>query len=69
MKSRIQELRGKKKLTQCMLAEKLGVSQQDISKIETGRCMPSYKIAFSISKLLGCTIDELYADAPEKEVS
>ena len=69
MKSCIQELREKKRLTQCMLAEKLGVSQQYISKIETGRCMPSYKIAFSISKLLGCTIDELYTEENGKEVS
>ena len=67
MKNRIQELRENKKLTQCMVAERLGVSQQYISKIETGRCMPSFKIAVSISKLLGCTIDDLYADEPEKE--
>lgn len=66
---RIAKLRENRSLTQSQLAAQCGVSQQSISKIETGNGEPSYSLADKIARALGCTIDELYADEPEKEVS
>lgn len=63
---RIAKLRENRSLTQSQLAAQCGVSQQSISKIETGNGEPSYSLADKIARALGCTIDELYAD--EKEV-
>lgn len=54
-------------MTQAQLAAACGISQQAVSKIETGGGEPSYSLAMRIAHALGCTIDELYADEPEKE--
>ena len=61
---RIAKLRENRSLTQSQLAAQCGVSQQSISKIETGNGEPSYSLADKIARALGCTIDELYADEP-----
>ncbi|WP_122790010.1 helix-turn-helix transcriptional regulator [Intestinibacillus sp. Marseille-P6563] len=60
-------LREKRKLTQAQLAAACGVSQQGISKIETGNSDPSCSLAFKIAKTLGCTIDELFDDGKENK--
>lgn len=67
MKCQIGDLRTDKNMTQAQLAAACGISQQAISKIETGGGEPSYSLAMRIAHALGCTIDELYADEPEKE--
>ena len=51
--------RKQKNLTQEQLAEKLGVSNQSISKWETGKCMPDYSIVKSLCEELGVTMAEL----------
>lgn len=61
---RIAKLRENRSLTQSQLAAQCGVSQQSISKIETGNGEPSYSLADKIARALGCTIDDLYADEP-----
>lgn len=67
MKCLIGELRTDQNMTQAQLAAACGISQQAVSKIETGSGEPSYSLAMRIAHALGCTIDELYADEPEKE--
>ena len=61
---RIAALREERALTQAQLAAQCGVSQQSISKIETGNGEPSFSLAFNIARALGCAINDLYADEP-----
>lgn len=43
-------------LTQKQLAEKTGVSQADLSKIENGRGNPSYETLLRIAEGVGCRV-------------
>lgn len=45
--------------TQAALGEAVGVSQQMIAHILTGRKHPTLELAVSIARALGCTVDEL----------
>lgn len=47
-------------LTQEELAERLGTSQQMISRYMTGDSMPSYLMLKKIAKVLKCRVDDLY---------
>ena len=47
---KIKELRRLKGLTQEELSEKIGIDYKKLSRIETGRCLPSLKIAQALSK-------------------
>lgn len=53
--------------TQARLARELGISRATVAMWETGKSRPRYDMLPKIASLLGCTIDELYADDPEKE--
>ena len=48
-----------KKMTQKMLGDRVGVSQQMITRIVTGSKQPSLALAKEIANVLGCTVDEL----------
>ena len=58
--TRIKEHRAKSNFTQEVLAKKVGVSRETINYLEKGKYNPSLKLAFSIAKTLGTTIDELF---------
>ena len=58
--------RKEKNLTQEQLAEKLGVSNNTISKWETGKCMPDYSVIKNLCEELEITIAELM-DGEETE--
>ena len=62
---RIREKRKEKNLSQCELAQKVGVNQTAVSQWERGATMPSLDKAASIANALGCTIDELYGRGEE----
>lgn len=47
-------------MTQDELSEKLDVSRQTIISLEKGRYNPSITLAFKLSKLFQCTIEELF---------
>jgi putative transcriptional regulator len=47
--------------TQQTLAEELHVSRQTICTVETGRSIPSVRLALSIADALGKTVEELFA--------
>jgi putative transcriptional regulator len=60
VKNKIRELRGERGWSQAVLAEKLDVSRQSINAIETGRYDPSLPLAFSIARLFGVPIEEIF---------
>ena len=60
MKNKLKVLRAEKDLSQADLAEKLNVSRQTINAIETEKYDPSLPLAFSIAKLFGKKIEEIF---------
>ena len=51
-------------MTQAELAGQLGVNPSSVAKWETEKSYPRADLLPRIAQLLGCTIDELYADEP-----
>lgn len=67
MKNRIHVLRAERRWTQAELADQLNVSRQTINALETEKYDPSLQLAFSISRLFGRPMDEIFlyeADEP-----
>ena len=62
MTNRLRELRALKAWSQGELASRLGVSRQTINAIETGKYDPSLPLAFSIARLFGRPIEEIFQD-------
>lgn len=60
MNNRIQELRQNKGWSQAEMAKHLEVSRQTINALERGRYDPSLPLAFTISRLFGLTIEEIF---------
>ena len=56
----IYTLRKEKKITQAQLAEKLGVSEQAISKWENEQCAPDVSLFPIIADYFGVSIDRLF---------
>jgi putative transcriptional regulator len=65
MKNNLKVLRAERDWSQADLAEKLNVSRQTINAIETEKYDPSLPLAFSIAKLFGKKIEEIFS--PDKE--
>lgn len=55
----IKELRVAAGMTQAQLAKKMNVDQSCVSLWESGKTTPAKKLHKKLSKLLGCTVDEL----------
>ncbi|MDF2587250.1 MAG: putative transcriptional regulator [Anaerocolumna sp.] len=60
MKNKIHEFREKLGLTQEQLGELVGVSRQAIHAIETEKFEPSIWLAYDISKVFHCSIEEIF---------
>ena len=60
MKTKIKELRAKRKLTQEELARKVGVRRETIVFLEQGKYNPSLKLAHDVAKALKSKIDEVF---------
>ena len=58
MKTRIQELRKQRKLSQEELANHVGVTRQTITSLEVGKYTASLLLAHKIAKFFGMTIEE-----------
>ena len=56
----IYTLRKEKKITQAQLAEKLGVSEQAVSKWENDQCAPDVSLFPIIADYFGVSIDRLF---------
>ncbi|MDF2842342.1 MAG: putative transcriptional regulator [Herbinix sp.] len=60
MKNKIKELRELRGLTQEQLGELVGTSRQAINAIETEKFEPSIWLAYDISNVFQCTIEEVF---------
>jgi putative transcriptional regulator len=48
-------------LTQAELAERAGVTRKSVNAIEAGHMVPSTLLALKLAKVLGVTMEELFA--------
>lgn len=71
MKNMIKALRAERGWSQAALADQLGVSRQSVNAIETGKYDPSLPLAFSIARLFGKSIEEIFEDeaAPQSKLA
>lgn len=60
MKNRIKILRAEKDISQDDLAKLIEVSRQTINAIENGKFNPSVKLVLKMSKVFGCTVEEIF---------
>ena len=60
MKNHLEELRKKFGMTQEILADRLEVSRQTISSLESGRYNPSILLAFKLARFFKVTIEGLF---------
>ena len=60
MKNRIRVLRAERRWTQAELAERLNVSRQTINALEAEKYDPSLPLAFSIARLFGRPLEEIF---------
>ena len=68
MKNRVRELREQKGLTQEQLGDLVGTSRQAINAIETEKFEPSIWLAYDISRVFECSIEEIFIfdESPRK---
>jgi len=64
--TRLRELREEKGLTQERLAELVDVTRQTILFLEKGKYNPSLRLAWSISRVLGRPIEEVFGFDDER---
>ena len=57
--NKFKEYREKVKMTQCEVANRLGIEQGTISMWETDKNYPSIKYLMQLAELYECTTDEL----------
>lgn len=60
MRNRVRVLRAEQEWSQTELADRLGVSRQTITSIETGRYDPSLPLALRIGRLFGRPVEEIF---------
>jgi|UPI00017E5EEA putative transcriptional regulator len=60
LEPRIREIRENKGLKQKFVAQKTGISQQQLSDYETGKAYPRIDKAYKIAAVLDCKVDDLY---------
>lgn len=60
MKTKIQELRKRGKVTQEELADALGVTRQTIISLENGKYNASLQLAHKIARFFDMTIEEVF---------
>ena len=59
LEEKLQQLRRQSGLSQELLAEKLGIARQTVSKWETGQAVPELRALIALSDLYGVSIDRL----------
>jgi putative transcriptional regulator len=65
--NRLRLLRAERNWSQAELAERLGVSRQTVNAIETQRYDPSLPLAFSLARLFGVAIEQIFEPEGEAE--
>ena len=69
MKNIIRALRAERGWSQAALADHLGVSRQSVNAIETGKYDPSLPLAFAIARLFEKSIEEIFDDETEAQLT
>ncbi|HEY7261149.1 MAG TPA: helix-turn-helix transcriptional regulator [Trebonia sp.] len=54
------EQRTRRKMSQAELANALGMSRQTVILIENGRYLPSLRLAFTIARFFGLSVEEMF---------
>lgn len=67
MKNRLEELRTENGWTQQELADRVEVSRQTISSLESGRYNPSILLAFRLARLFKVQVEYLFIYLEEEE--
>jgi len=65
--NRLRILRAERNWSQAELAQRLGVSRQTVNAIETRRYDPSLPLAFSLARLFGVAIEQIFEPEPDAE--
>jgi putative transcriptional regulator len=60
MNNRLRELRAARRWSQADLADRLDVSRQTVTAIETGRYDPSLPLAFKIAAVFAMRIEDVF---------
>ncbi len=60
LRNKLKVYRAMRDLTQEQLADKLGVTRQTIIAIESDKYLPSLSLAFRLSQLFNCKIEDLF---------
>ncbi len=68
VKSKIEDIRKKSRLTQTEIASAIGISRQAYSAIESGRSIPSTELALRLARLLRTSVEDLFALDDESEL-
>jgi putative transcriptional regulator len=61
MKNNIRVNRATNKISQDDLAKLVGVSRQTINAIENNKYYPSLELGLKLSKILNCSVNELFS--------
>ncbi|WP_100406283.1 helix-turn-helix transcriptional regulator [Bacillus solitudinis] len=69
MKSRIGELLDERGLKSKYIANKLEVTQEQVSKWRNGKSYPRLEKAFKLAKLLGVKVDDLYEEIDSSDTT
>ncbi len=69
LNTKIKIFRAEYNMTQEELANKVGVRRETILYLETGKYMPSLKLAFDIAKVFGRQIEEVFIFTEENDLS
>jgi transcriptional regulator with XRE-family HTH domain len=64
---RIKELRQAKRLSQARLAERIGIDQSQISRIENGESGATLETLLALSRVFNVSLDELTGETPEND--
>lgn len=65
IKNRIKVLRAERDWTQADLADRAGISRQAVISIEKYKYTPSLELAFTIAKVFGVSITEVFIQEDE----
>jgi putative transcriptional regulator len=64
LKNKLRVLRAERGWSQADLAGRLSVSRQTVNTIENGRYDPSLPLAFTIARVFGLTIEDVFEPDP-----
>jgi putative transcriptional regulator len=68
VRNRLKVLRAERDWSQTDLGDRVGVSRQAVTAIETGKFDPSLPLALKIARLFGQPVEEIFfLDGPEAE--